>query len=53
VTPTVRLHLEQLEERDLPAPLAPTGLVATGLSASAIALTWNASPDPTVTGYDV
>jgi hypothetical protein len=45
--------VECLESRDLPAPLAPTGLVATGASASTIALTWNASTDPTVTGYDV
>jgi hypothetical protein len=51
--PRVRLTVERLEGRDLPAPLAPTGLVATGISASAIALTWDASPDPTVTGYDV
>jgi hypothetical protein len=27
--------------------------VATGVSATSIALTWNPSPDPTVTGYDV
>jgi hypothetical protein len=45
--------VERLEGRDLPAPLAPTGLVATGISTSAIALNWDASPDPTVTGYDV
>src|SRR5216683_571246 len=49
----VRLTVERLEGRDLPAPLAPTGLVATALSSSAIALTWDASPEPTVTGYDV
>jgi hypothetical protein len=53
VIPTVRLHLEPLEDRDLPAPLAPTGVVATGISASAVSLTWNAATDPTVTGYDV
>ncbi|MBI3409433.1 MAG: Ig-like domain repeat protein [Planctomycetes bacterium] len=53
VSPVVRLTLELLEGRDLPAPLAPTGLLATGASASAIALTWNAPPDATVTGYDV
>jgi hypothetical protein len=51
--PRVRLILERLESRDLPAPLAPTGLMATGISASAIALNWDPSPDPTVTGYDV
>jgi hypothetical protein len=50
---TVRRHLEPLESRDVPALLAPTGLVATGISASAISLTWNASTDPNVTGYDV
>jgi hypothetical protein len=49
----VRLTVERLEGRDLPAPLAPTGLVATDNSASAIALTWDASTEPTVTGYDV
>jgi hypothetical protein len=50
----VRPALERFEERVVPAvPLPPTGLVATGASATAIALTWNASPDPTVTGYDV
>jgi hypothetical protein len=43
--PAGRLTLERLEGRDLPAPLAPTGLVATGISTSAIALTWDASPD--------
>jgi hypothetical protein len=51
--PRVRPTLEQLEGRDLPAPLTPTGLVATGDSASSIALTWNAPPDPSITGYDV
>jgi hypothetical protein len=49
----VRLTLERLEGRDLPAPLAPTGVAAAGISSSAIALSWNASTDPTVTGYDV
>src|SRR5262245_49256764 len=49
----VRLHLERLEGRDLPAPLTPTGLQAVGVSASAISLTWNAPPDPSVTGYDL
>ena len=48
-----RPALERLEGRELPAPLAPTGLAAAGVSASAIALTWNPSADPTVTGYDV
>jgi hypothetical protein len=51
--PTVRLTVESLEGRDLPAPVAPTGVVATGTSTSTIAVTWNASTDPTVTGYDV
>jgi Fibronectin type III domain len=51
--PPVRLALEQLECRALPAPLTPTGLVATGVSSSAIALTWNSPPDPSITGYDV
>ena len=51
--PAVRLTLERLEVRDLPAPLTPTGLQATGISASAISLTWNAPPDPSITGYDV
>src|SRR6516165_10328297 len=53
VAPAVRPTLERLEGRDLPAPLTPTGLRATGISASAIALTWHAPPDPTITGYDV
>src|SRR5262245_47573188 len=52
-TPLIRLTLEWLEARDLPAPLAPYGLAATGISASAISLTWNAPPDPSVTAYDV
>jgi hypothetical protein len=34
-------------------PLPPTGILATGNSSSSIALTWHASGDPTVTGYDV
>src|SRR6516225_2613685 len=51
---TVRLHPEQLESRELlTIPLPPTGVVANGVSASAIALSWNASTDPTVTGYNV
>jgi hypothetical protein len=53
VTPSVRLALERLEGRDLPAPLTPTGLAATGVSASALSLTWSAPPDPSITGYDV
>jgi hypothetical protein len=50
-----RLAVERLEGRDLlsTVPLPPTGVVARGDSASAITLTWNASTDPTVTGYDV
>jgi hypothetical protein len=47
------LVLERLESRELLTPLPPTGLTATGISASAIALHWNAWSDPTVTGYDV
>src|SRR6516165_12045096 len=51
---TVRLHPEQLESRELlTIPLPPTGVLAKGISASAIALSWNASTDPTVTGYNV
>jgi large repetitive protein len=50
---SVRLRLEHLEERDCPAPLAPTGLVASGASASSISLNWNASSDTALTGYDV
>jgi hypothetical protein len=51
---TARLTLERLEDRVVPViPLPPTGLQAAGTSASAIALSWNASTDPTVTGYDV
>jgi hypothetical protein len=55
VTPAVRLTVEPLEDRDLlsTVPLPVTGLVATGISSSAIGLHWNASTDPTVTGYDV
>ena len=53
VAPSVRPTLERLEGRDLPAPLTPTGLQATGISASAISLTWSAPPDPSITGYDV
>jgi hypothetical protein len=53
-TSAFRLNLERLESRELlTIPLPPTGLVANGISASAIALSWNASSDPTVTGYDV
>ena len=49
-----RLNLERLESRELlTIPLPPTGVAATGISASAIALSWNASTNPTVTGYDV
>ena len=51
---TVRLHPEQLESRELlTIPLPPTGVVAKGISAFAIGLSWNASTDLTVTGYDV
>jgi hypothetical protein len=34
-------------------PLPVTGLTATGTSSSSIALSWNASNDPSVTGYNV
>jgi hypothetical protein len=54
VVPAFRPHLERLEERELlTAPLPPTGVVATGISSSAITVNWNASTDPSVTGYDV
>jgi len=54
VAPVARLQLEHLEERELlTAPIPPTGVVATGISASAITVNWNASTDPSVTGYDV
>ena len=56
VAPVARLHLEHLEARELltaPIPIPPTGVVATGISASAITVNWNASTDPSVTGYDV
>jgi hypothetical protein len=50
----VRFAVEPLEERRLlTAPLPVTGVVARGVSASAIALKWDASVDPTVTGYNV
>jgi len=54
-TSAVRLTVKRLEGRDLPSvvPLPPTGLVATGASASEIDLAWNASTDPSVTSYDV
>ncbi len=51
-----RLDLERLESRELltiTIPLPPSGVVAAGTSASDIMLTWNASKDPTITGYDV
>src|SRR5579862_4690402 len=43
---------EVLENRWLVTPLAPANVVASGISASAIALNWQASTDPTVK-YDV
>jgi hypothetical protein len=49
----VRWFVERLEGRELLASLPPTGLVATGASASSIALTWNAVNDPNLTGYNV
>ena len=52
--PSARLVLERLEDRVVPvAPLPPTGLKVVGFSTSALALTWNPSQDPTVTGYNV
>jgi hypothetical protein len=49
-----RLNLERLESRELlTIPLPPTGVVANGVSASAIAISWNASTNPTVTGYNL
>src|SRR5262249_50919994 len=54
VTSATRLNLESLEARDVPAvPLAPTGLVAVGASASSISLTWTPPPETSITGYDV
>jgi hypothetical protein len=54
-TSAIRPTVKCLEGRDLPSvvPLPPTGFAAAGASASSIALTWNASTDPSVTGYDV
>jgi len=49
----VRPHVEHLERRRLLSVAAPAGVTAVGISPSAIALQWNASPDPTVSGYDV
>jgi hypothetical protein len=37
----------------LPTPAAPTGVTGTSLSRSTVGLSWNASPDPYVTTYDV
>ncbi|HEV3343427.1 MAG TPA: MBG domain-containing protein [Pirellulales bacterium] len=37
----------------LPTPPAPTGLTGIGLSRTAVQLSWNASPDPNVTSYDI
>jgi hypothetical protein len=34
-------------------PQPPTGLTATGASATSIALSWNAANDPNITGYNV
>jgi hypothetical protein len=53
--PSVRPSVERLKGIDLPAviPLPPTGVVATSSSSSAITLSWNASLDPSVTGYDI
>jgi hypothetical protein len=53
--PNVRLLLERLEGREVPAviPLPPTGVTAVGTSASSIQLSWHKSADATVTGYDV
>jgi hypothetical protein len=35
------------------APQTPTGLTGTGVSTSAVQLSWNASTDPNVTRYDI
>jgi hypothetical protein len=35
------------------APTTPTGLTGVGTSTSSISLSWNASSDPNVTGYDI
>jgi hypothetical protein len=45
--------LEILEDRCLLTTLAPVNVKATALSASSVALSWNASTDPTVNAYDV
>jgi hypothetical protein len=37
----------------LPIPPAPTGVTGTALSSTTVGLSWNASPDPYVTSYDV
>jgi hypothetical protein len=49
----VRLKVMRLESRDVPAPLAPTGVRASGASANSIQISWNPSADPTVTSYNV
>jgi hypothetical protein len=47
------LTLLRLEHRITPTAAPPTGLTALGTSASTILLSWNPSPEPSVTGYDV
>jgi hypothetical protein len=37
----------------LPTPPVPTGVTGTPLSATSLSLSWNPSPDPNVTSYDV
>jgi hypothetical protein len=37
----------------LPTPPAPTGVTGTPLSTTTVGLSWNASPDPYVTSFDV
>lgn len=50
---STRPIFEFLENRCLLSVAAPTGVTATGVSASAIEVQWNASPDPTVSGYEI
>src|SRR6476620_4926288 len=46
--------VERLENRTLlTIPLPPTHVLATGASATSSAGTWDASSDPSVTGYNV
>ena len=46
-------RIEEFEDRCLLTPLAPLNVAATGVSASAITVSWSSFPDPQVTGYNV